>query len=416
MSDAPSRFRPSSATLDGALAHPFGGRPIVYSGNRMRLLVTGDEFFPALLAAIEGARESIHLETYIYADDNIGRRVTDALAAAASRGLHVRVLIDGFGGGDYARRLARDLGVQGAEVRIFRPERWWRLERKLLRRLHRKIAVIDDRLAFVGGINIIDDRNVPPAERGRIGPRFDFAVACEGPIVAPIALAVQQLWWMLSFIHAAGTSGPRPRSALQARLGAPRGGVAASFLLRDNLRHRRTIERAYLDAIEGARTEIVIANAYFLPGRRVRTALLDAAARGVRVRLLLQGRVEYAIQHFAQRALYGRLLAAGIEVYEYRPSYLHAKVGVIDGRWATVGSSNIDPYSLLLAREANVIVYDDGFAQRLESVLREAMEKDAVRVRPEDYARRGLLERAFNRIAYSIVRLATVVLARGRNY
>ncbi|MGE5339772.1 MAG: cardiolipin synthase ClsB [Gemmatimonadota bacterium] len=391
-------------------------KPVVFAGNRMQLLVTGEEYFPALLAAIEDARVSIHLETYIYADDNIGHRVTDALAAAASRGVQVRVLIDGFGGGDYARRLVGELGAQGAEVRIFRPERWWRLERKLLRRLHRKIAVIDDRIAFVGGINIIDDHNVPPSERGRIGPRFDFAVACEGPIVAPVALAVRQLWWILSIVRSTAATGPRPRIDTQPRVAAIPGGVAASFLLRDNLRHRRTIERAYLEAIGAAREEIVLASAYFLPGRRVRAALLDAVRRGVRVRLLLQGRVEYAIQHYAERALFGQLLAGGIEIYEYRPAYLHAKVGVVDGRWATVGSSNIDPYSLLLAREANVVVHDTRFAQRLEAVLLQAIERDADRVRPEVYARRGLFERAFNWIAFGVVRLATVVLARGLNY
>lgn len=406
-----------------APAHPdrpprigFGQRPVRYIGNRVRLLVTGDEYFPALLAAIEDARISIHLETYIYAEDNIGRRVTFALASAAARGVQVRVLIDGFGGGDYARRLVTGLGAQGAEVRIFRPERWWRLERKLLRRLHRKIVVVDDRLAFVGGINIIDDHNVPGPERGRIGPRFDFAVACEGPVVAPIALAVKQLWWMLSFARPVGASGPRPRVDTQPRIAPIAGGVAASFLLRDNLRNRRTIEHAYLEAIAHARDRIVLASAYFIPGRRIRAALLDAARRGVRVRLLLQGRIEYALQHYAERALLGQLLAAGIEIHEYRPAYLHAKVGVIDGTWATVGSSNIDPYSLLLAREANVVVFDAGFGQRLESVLLEAIERDSVRVRPEDYARRGLLERLFNRVAYTIVRLATVVLARGRDY
>ncbi len=394
----------------------FGARPIIYGGNRMRLLVTGDEFFPALLGAIEDARISIHLETYIYADDNIGHRVTDALAAAASRGVQVRVLIDGFGGGDYARRLVTELGAHGAEVKIFRPERWWRLERKLLRRLHRKITVVDDRIALVGGINIIDDHNVPPAERGRIGPRFDFAVACEGPIVTPIALATRQLWWMLSFVRPTESSGPRPRVDMQPRLGGFPGGVAASFLLRDNLRNRRTIERAYLDAIARARGEIVLASAYFIPGYRLRAALLDAARRGVRVRLLLQGRVEYALQHYAQRALFGQLLEAGIEIHEYRPAYLHAKVGVIDGRWATVGSSNIDPYSLLLAREANVVVYGAEFAQRLEAVLVQAIENDADRVRPEVYSRQGLIRRGFNWIAFGIVRLATVVLARGSNY
>jgi cardiolipin synthase len=382
----------------------------------MRLLVTGDEYFPALLAAIEDARTSIHIETYIYADDNIGHRVTDALATAAARGVRVRVLIDGYGGGDYARRLVTELGTQGAEVKIFRPERWWRLERRLLRRLHRKIAVIDDRIAFVGGINIIDDRNVPPAERGRIGPRFDFAVACEGPIVAPIARAISQLWWLLSFARPSEPSGVRPSIDTQPHRSGFPGGVAASFLLRDNLRNRRSIERAYMEAITAARSEIILANAYFIPGHRLRAALLEAAQRGVHIRLLLQGRIEYAIQHYAQRALFGQLFAAGIEIYEYRPAYLHAKVGVVDGRWATVGSSNIDPYSLLLAREANVVVHDADFAQRLEAVLLQAIEKDADRVRPHAYARRSMIERAFNWVAYGIVRVATVVLARGRNY
>lgn len=416
MSQLHGRLPELSPAAGAAAALGFGRRPVVYSGNRVQLLVNGEEYFPALLAAIEDARASIHLETYIYASDNVGLRVTDALAAAAARGVQVRVLIDGFGGGEYARRLVRELGAQGAEVRIFRPERWWRLERKLLRRLHRKIVVIDDRVAFVGGINIIDDHNVPSAERGHVGPRFDFAVRCEGPIVAPIALATRQLWWMLSFVRRTAGTGPRPHLGAQPRLNALPGGVAASFLLRDNLRHRRTIERAYLEAIGGARDDVVLANAYFIPGRRVRTALREAAQRGVRVRLLLQGRVEYTIQHYAQRALYGQLLADGIEIYEYRPAYLHAKVGVVDGRWATVGSSNIDPYSLLLAREANVVVYDRDFARRLEAVLEQAIEQDAARVGPDRYAQRGIFERAFNWIAYGILRLATVVLARGRDY
>lgn len=391
-------------------------RPVVYSGNRARLLVSGAEYFPALLAAIEAARRSIHVETYIYADDEVGHRVTAALIAAAARGVQVRVLIDGFGGGEYARRLVAELEARGVEAKIFRPERWWRLERKLLRRLHRKIVVIDDRMAFVGGINIIDDHNMPSARRGRIGPRFDFAVACEGPIVAAVALTVKRLWWMLSFARPTERSGPRPQPEAQPPPGAQPNGVAASLLLRDNLRNRRTIEHAYLTAISGAREQIMLASAYFIPGRRVRAALLDAAQRGVRVRLLLQGRVEYALQHYAQRALYGQLLGADIEIYEYRPSYLHAKVGVIDGRWATVGSSNIDPYSLLLAREANVVVYDTEFARRLETVLLQAIDKDAERVRPADFARRGAPTRAMNWVAYGIVRFLTVVLARGRNY
>ena len=139
------------------------------------------------------------------------------------------------------------------------------------------------------------------------------------------------------------------------------GQMSAAFLVRDNFRHRRDIETAYMRAIEQAKSEIILAHAYFLPGLDFRHALINAAGRGVRVVLLLQGRVEYFLQHYASRALYGNFLDAGIEIYEYRKSFLHAKVAVIDGHWATVGSSNIDPFSLLLSREANVVVDDEEF-------------------------------------------------------
>jgi cardiolipin synthase len=410
LTPTPQRVRSADARFELA------PRPIVYAGNRVRLLVNGEEFFPQLLAAIDAARRSIQLETYIFADDNIGTRFAAALAAAARRGVAVKLLIDGYGGGDYARKLVKELGVHGVDARIYRPERWWRLERKLLRRLHRKLSVFDDALAFVGGINIIDDHNLPEGDRARLGPRFDFAVMCEGPIVAAVSLASKRLWWTLSFVDPRKISGRIPMMSMQVRQPAFPDGVAASLLLRDNLRHRRAIERAYLDAIERARDEVLIANAYFLPGRRFRAALRDAVARGVRVRLLLQGRVEYAIQHWGQRALYGTLLAAGIEIYEYIPSYLHAKVAVIDDRWATVGSSNIDPYSLLLAREANVVVYDAPFGRQLRSVLEHAIAVDAVQVKAQDFERRGWFAKARDWFAFGALRLATAVVVRGRMY
>lgn len=387
-----------------------------YAGNRIRLLVNGEQYFPELLAAIESARRVIEIETYIFAEDNIGVRVAYALAQAAGRGVEVRLLIDGFGGGEYARRLVHDLGVHGVQVKIYRPERWWRLERKLLRRLHRKIAVFDEQLAFVGGINIIDDHNVPAHARGRLGPRFDFAVACEGPIVSAITLAVRRLWWTLMLVDPRRRAGPLPTRARLPRQSPPVGTVAASLLLRDNLRHRRSIERAYLQALDGARAEVLIANAYFLPGRRFRAALVEAAGRGVRVRLLLQGQAEYPLQYHAQRALYGQLLAGGVEIHEYTPSYLHAKVAVIDTRWSTVGSSNIDPYSLLLAREANIVVYDAGFAEQLRAVLVQAIDDDARLIDPAAYGKRGWVTRLRDWCAFVVLRLATVVLARGRDY
>jgi len=387
-------------------------RPQYTDGNRVALLASAQDFFPRLHAAIATARQSIWIETYILADDATGHALVDALRLAAQRGVAVRVLVDGFGSGEYARRLAQQFPEFGASLRIYRPERWWRPERRLFRRLHRKIAVVDDRIAFVGGINVDDSPARDELTGEDIGPRLDFAVACEGPVVAAIAFAVRRLWWGVSVASLADVGEPPPRRSPPP---APLpGGVRAALILRDNLRHRRSIEHSYLAAVRSATGRILIACAYFQPGHRFRRALVAAARRGVRVTLLLQGRVEYRLQHYAQRALYGQLLAAGMEIHEYRRSYLHAKVAVVDDGWATVGSSNIDPLSLLLAREANVVVRDRAFCEQLRGHIDAAIAGDSRRLLPDDYARRGALARAADWLAYGIMRLATATLARSR--
>jgi cardiolipin synthase len=382
---------------------------LVYGGNRVELLRSGAEFFPRLLAAIADARASIHLETYIFELDLVGERIAGALLDAATRGVAVHVLVDAFGSAKAVPLLRERLAAGGVRFHVFRPGLWWRLERRLLRRLHRKIAVVDDRIAFVGGINIIDDHHHPGVDGVDIGPRYDFAVACEGPLVALIAFVVRRLWWAVS----AGDRRPgeAPPRYVEPSPPLPEN-MRAALLLRDNLRHRRTIEHAYLEAIDGARRDILVANAYFLPGRRLRRALSDAALRGVRVRLLLQGRVEYRLQHYAQQALYGELLQAGVAIHEYTPSFLHAKVAVIDDAWSTVGSSNIDPYSLLLAREANVAVIDRDFAAQLRGELERAIERESVPVHAPALAQRGWLKRVAYRLAYSVVRFMTFVATR----
>jgi cardiolipin synthase A/B len=402
----------ASARPLGRVAFPFTTRPLVYGGNRIGLLKNGSEYFPRLLAAIEHARRSVHVETYIFALDVIGLQVADALAAAAARGLQVRLLVDGFGADDSAAHLMQRLRPAGVEVLVFRPGRWWRLDRRLLRRMHRKIVVIDGELAFVGGINIIDDYHHHGAEAQDLGPRYDYAVTCEGPIVGPITFAVERLWWTVQLLQRPIRFTRRPRFNRQRLPASLPEDMRAALLLRDNLRHRRTIARAYLDALASAHDEVIIAMAYFLPGRRLREALIAAAQRGVKVRLLLQGKVEYRLQHYAQQALYGPLLRAGIEIHEYTASFLHAKVAVVDERWATVGSSNIDPYSLLFAREANVAIYDATFARRLRADLQHAITHESVVMDTAGYEGRGWLLRWMNRIAYNTLRLLTLVAAR----
>lgn len=375
-------------------------------GNRITLLETGSAYFPALRAAIDAATREIYLETYIFEDDDTGRMIAAALSRAANRGVKVRVLVDGFGAREFPMKLMPALEVSGVQVLVYRRKiSPLTLRRHRLRRLHRKLVVVDARMAFVGGINIIDDAHAPGQT-----PRYDYAVHVEGPLIVPIHASAHQLWELVAWANFRH----RLRALAHAQVIAePCGSVRAAFLVRDNLRHRRDIEEAYLDAINAAKEEIVLANAYFLPGIRFRHALMNASQRGVRVIVLLQGRVEYLLLHYASKALYGVLLGAGVHIFEYHLGFLHAKVAVIDGKWATVGSSNIDPFSLLLAREANVVVRDRGFAGELRASLETAMVGGAKELKREDWKRKPWYARLASWLAYSMVRLMIGIAGYG---
>lgn len=370
------------------------------SGNRIRLLESGVEYFPALLEAIEGARREVLLETYLFEQDDTGRRFMKALRLAALRGVKVRLMVDGFGARKFVSEAISELMADGVEIFVYRREiRALTLGRNRLRRLHRKLAVVDGRIAFVGGINIIDDMDTPR----QTPPRFDFAVRIEGPLVVRVQAAMIRLWRLMSWASFKRRQGSlRWVSPVRQRVGR----VRAEFLVRDNIGHRRDIEVAYLQAIENARQEIVLANAYFFPGRSFRHAMIDAARRGVNVTIILQGRIEYWLLHHATRVLYGELIAAGIRIVEYRKSFLHAKVAVIDDAWATVGSSNIDPFSLLLAREANVVIHDRAFAARLRRCLVQAIADGGLEITAEKLLQQHFWQRGISWFAYGIVRMA----------
>ncbi|HEX4986268.1 MAG TPA: cardiolipin synthase ClsB [Burkholderiales bacterium] len=377
-------------------------------GNRVDLLRGGGQYFPALEREIDAATRDIHLESYIFEGDATGRRIAAALVRAARRGVAVRLLVDGFGSRAFAGSLRAELLDAGVQALVFRPENvLLRLRRTRLRRLHRKLAVIDGRVGFCGGINIVDDLE-PGAG---MGPRFDYAVRVQGPLVRDVHAALRAAWIRSAWVHGHRMWLPLARDISQP---GPAGRCRAALVVRDNLRHRRDIEHAYLGAIHSARAEIVIANAYFLPGKRLRRALLRARERGVNVVLLLQGRVEYFLVHHATRTLYRQLLDAGVQIHEYQRGFLHAKVAVVDGWWATVGSSNIDPLSLLLAREANVVVEDEAFAGELRESLRQAIAGESVAV-DERYAEHaGPLVRVTAWIAYQLLRVLTGISGYGR--
>ncbi len=366
-------------------------------GNCLSLLRNGEEFFPALIAALDAARREVFLETYIFADDETGSLIADALARAAARGVAVHIIVDGFGARGFAPRFRAMLESAGAKVLVFRPKiSPLSLRRNRLRRMHRKLVVVDARYAFVGGINITDDFDAS----GSGLPRIDYALGIEGPLVNDVWLVAASLWSRLAWLHMHRRW--RLRGALPSAC-RPCGDQRAALVVRDNIRHRRDIEEAYLALIDAARSEVIIANAYFFPGRRFRRALVGAAARGVRVVLLVQGRSDHLIMHYASRALFGVLLDAGIEMHEYTESELHAKVAVFDATSACVGSSNIDPFSLLLAREANVFVVDVSFSAALRRSLLKAVAR-AHLLAPQSWKHQPLWVRLRTWGAYGIAR------------
>ena len=390
--------------------------------NVVDLLQNGTEFFPALCQAIDAARVSVQLETYIFQPDRTGERVLQSLEQAARRGVKVRVVVDGFGSAATAQQVRDRIAAAGGYCRVYRPEPPWygrlTFSRSRLRRMHRKLTVVDGDVAFIGGINVVDDYDDLDPHDGINAPRFDFAVRVRGPLVAYAVHTQDLLWIRMNWakLRRYPRDWPRMRLSVPSRLSMLAAGhQRAALVLRDNLRYRQTFEQAYLYAIQHAQRNVLIGNAYFFPGRQFRKALLRAAARGVRVRLLLQGKIEYHMQYYATRSLYDQLLRGGIEIYEYMPSYLHAKVAVIDDM-ATVGSSNLDPFSLLLAREANVVVDDPAFAHDLQCRLEAAIQQGGRFVRPLDYQRRGWWKRCVDAVSYTLLRIGVALTGRSGDY
>ena len=360
------------------------------SGNSFDLLENGEAFFPRVFDAIAGARHEVVVETFILFEDKVGLALHAVLVAAALRGVQVDLTIDGFGSPDLSAGFISALTQAGVRVHVFDPSpRLWGWRTNVFRRMHRKIVVVDKQRAFVGGINYSADHLAD------YGPeaKQDYSVEIAGPIVTVIddfvhrALAAGQRNARTSL-----TSHLRERMADRAHLltqggraePAPPGQAAALFVTRDNRKHTTDIERHYRIAIRAARHRVVIANAYFFPGYRLLKELRRAARRGVEVKLILQGEPDMAIVKIAANMLYHHLLSAGVQIFEYCEKPLHGKVAVSDDEWSTVGSSNLDPLSLSLNLEANVIIKDRAFNQHLSARLQHLVQHSCRQVTAGD--------------------------------
>jgi cardiolipin synthase len=327
-------------------------------GNRIALLENGEQFFPAAFAAIAGAQREVLIETFILFEDQVGRDLQRALIQAAGRGVRVDLTIDGYGSPSFTPEYLSELVGAGVRVHVFDPHPGWLgIRVNVFRRMHRKLLVVDGTRAFIGGINYSVDHLAGSGPRAK----QDYAVELEGPIVGDL----------LSFARAAvagdgsGETWQPPAEVSRETAGT----ASVLFALRDNRHHRRGIEREYRRAIADARREIIIANAYFFPGFGFLHELRRASKRGVRVCLIVAAESDSPIAHPATRTLYRHLLSARVEIIEYCERPYHGKVAVIDGEWATIGSSNLDPLSLSLNLEANIVVRDRAFAQALRESL-----------------------------------------------
>ncbi|MDR0934360.1 MAG: phospholipase D-like domain-containing protein [Burkholderiaceae bacterium] len=377
------------------------------SDNHLTLLNSGHDYFPELVRQINLAQTEIYFETYIFYLDEVGRMVLRALQQAAQRGVQVHVITDWFGTGiRLCRLLAQEFGKTGVHFRAFNP--WFY---RGLARQHRKVCVIDHEHAFVGGINILDDLRPDHKKKQAFltAPRWDFAVLIEGPILNLIQQEVEAFWERVGKmpIH---SRFQKYRTSFKRKIAIAKVALAG-FVVRDNFRNRRTIQRAYLRAMGRARHEIVLATPYFAPGRKFRAALISAAERGIKVTLLI-GIGEFWWQDAVAQSFFPKLLKSGVKLYEYRKTQLHGKVAVVDDTWATVGSSNCDGLSLFINHEANVIVRDTAFAITLREHIFSGV-ADAVEIRLEDFERRSWLRRFWYGTAHLIYRMIMRIVTWG---
>lgn len=334
------------------------------SGNRVQLLTDGDEFFPRLFAAIGKARQEVLLETFILNDDKVGRELHSHLIAAAARGVRVAITVDGYGSPGLEGEFLDKLVSSGVTFQVFNPGlTLLGVRTNLFRRMHRKIAVVDGMLAYVGGINFIADQLSDFGEEAK----RDFSAEIEGPVVDDIRT------FFIKNNHRHHLHSPH-QPATENNTPQP-GKAKVLFVDRDNRRARNNIERQYHLAIRNAKHDLTIANAYFFPGYKLLWRLRKAAQRGVRVSLVLQGCPDIGIARLASRQLYRYLLSGGVNIYEYNERPLHGKVAIADDDWSTIGSSNLDPLSLSLNLEANVVIIDRGFNQALRDRLQNMIQE-----------------------------------------
>ena len=364
-----------ASTVAGASGSPF------LPGNTLQLLNNGDAFYPPMLAAIRGAASSITVEAYIYWAGDIGQQFAAALAERAKAGCRVKILLDALGSATIGAEILATLTDGGCQVAWYNPIRWYTLGR-FNNRTHRKSLIIDGRVAFTGGAGIADHwrGNARNPDEWR-----DMQIRLEGPAVVPLQTGFAHNWQQ--------TTGELVSGEAYYPAIAPCGPLAVQTLLSSPETGASNVRTMYYLSIVCARESIHIANPYFLPDPVAIETLIEAKRRGVEVRIMVSGirNDNWLARHNSVR-LFGRLLAAGVEIQEFNRTMLHHKTMVVDGQWVTLGTANFDNRSFALNEESNVCFFDRGLAQELHAIFLDDL-KGCTRVTQERWKKRGLWPR-----------------------
>ena len=328
------------------------------AGNAITALQNGDEIFPAMLQAIRGAQRSITFETYIYWSGEIGQQFADALKERRQAGVAVHVMLDWAGSAKMDARLLDELVDAGVELERYHPLRWYSIAR-LNNRTHRKLLVVDGRIGFTGGVGIADQwrGHAQDPDHWR-----DIHFRVEGPVVAQLQAGFMDNWIK--------TTGRVLHSALYYPALEKAGDTRMHLFVSSPASGSASMRLMYLLAVAAATRSIDLQAAYFIPDRLVAEALIDARERGIRVRLLVPGRyIDSALVRMASRRRWGPLLAAGVEIHEYRPTMMHNKMLILDGELVSVGSTNFDMRSFDLNDEASLNIYSREFGRQMTAMM-----------------------------------------------
>jgi cardiolipin synthase len=387
---APHLELPTLDIAQPAFAATLGGYTgtTVVGGNRVEILLNGTEIFRAKLAAIRKARTTINYAQYVYEDGEPARDITRALADRCRAGVKVNVLLDSVGSLAMPTQYREELTGAGCRLEYYRPLSPLTIDRVNYRN-HRRILVVDGVLGVTGGSGISGKWS---GDGRQVGHWRDTDVLLEGPVVEQLQGAFAENWLETTGV---AIGGPEyfPRRRLDVK-----GSVAAHVIRSSPASGSTAMYTMFLLALASAQRSIHITNPYFVPDEKLVSTLIAAAHRGVRVVLIVPGAIDHNLVRQASRSEFGRLIKNGIEIHEYRPALLHAKTMVVDGIWATVGSTNLDHRSFALSEELNVAIYDVATAQKLERVFAQDL-ANSRRVTYEAWSRRGVGSRILELLA-----------------